>query len=305
MLVALLAVAAASAADVDHVPGDFATIQEAVDDGTAPVIVVAPGQHEGARVTRPVRIEGQPGATIVGGPKVKGVGTGFALTGKASKTEITGFTFDCDQAGLDLGVYASAQQYRAAPDYVTISGNTFDQCAQGVTNAGHATDECTPDDVDGGEYWVVQDNTFRGFDTTADGYGAGGGIGIFLFNTKHASVLANQFTGAVEDTRSFTTGGVVVAGCWDCTIAQNTFAVRGGSAYWSAVSNFGYYQPGAAASQRLLLVDNDASKDAHPHYDVNYRSYDTFGAEVDGNSGVAFIDHTQCGDDRLETFERW
>ena len=52
----------------------------------------------------------------------------------------------------------------------------------------------------------------------------------------------------------------------------------------------------------MFVADNDASRDSAPHLDESFRSFDSYDVELNGNSGVAFIDHTSCGDDRLETF---
>ena len=288
-------------AKVDRVPEDFATIQEAVDHGRASVIEVGPGRWAGATIDRPVALRGR-GAVITSGTRLDGLRVAFPLRGEASGAEISGFTFDCGSRTLDVGVYGSAQRLGAVPDRVTVEGNTFQGCVQGVTNAGHRTDECTPDGVDGGRYWLVQGNTFDGFASRSDGGKPIGGIGVLLYNAAWSDVLENTFTGRVQDTGLFTTSGVMLAGCWDCTVALNTFTVAGGTHYWSAVSNFGFYQSGAAASRGLIVVDNDARFDSAPHHDVSFRSYDSFDVTVDGNGGVALLDHTHCGDDAFVTF---
>lgn len=288
-------------AGVDHVPGDFPTLQAAIDHGRAPVIEVGPGRWAGATVTRKVRLVGE-GATIVEGPRLGGLRVAFPLTAGASGTEITGFAFDCTGRGLDVGVYASAERLGAAPDRITVSRNTFRGCVQGVTNAGSPVGECEPDAVDGGSFWAVQDNVFDGFSSVADNGRTIGGIGVFLYNASYGDVIGNVFRGTVEDQRRFTTSGVLVAGCWDCTVALNDFQVKGGRHYWSAVSNLGFYQTGAAASRGLLLVDNDASADSAPHHDVSFRSIDSFDVQIDDNAGITYVDHTWCGDQELVTF---
>lgn len=303
MLVAWIT-AAAFAGSVDRVPQDFATIQDAVKRGTAPVIEVSPGRWAGATVTRSVTIRGLPGATIASGPRYNGLNVGFALASASTGSEIVGFRFACDSPLLDVGVYSSARRFGTAASEIEVSGNTFHQCVQGVTVAGRPTDECLPDDLDGGHLWVIDQNVFDGFSTRADSGADGGGIGVFVFNSQDVDIFDNTFVGTIADKRSFTTGGVVVAGCWDCTIASNKFRVDGAKAYWAAISNLGFYQTGAASSRDLLIADNDARQDAAPNLDVNFRSFDSYRTVFDGNAGVVFVDHTTCGDDTLATFER-
>jgi len=91
---------------------------------------------------------------------------------------------------------------------------------------------------------------------------------------------------------------VSVAGCLDCTIAANSFAVQGGTHYWSAVSNRGYAQSGAAASYGLIVADNDASSDSAP-MGVNFSSLDSVNTEFSHNAGSALVDHRVCGDGAL------
>ena len=54
-----------------HVPGNFATIQDAIDDVAVlpgEKIIVGRGNHAGAVVTKAVEIKGQDGAVINSGP---------------------------------------------------------------------------------------------------------------------------------------------------------------------------------------------------------------------------------------------
>jgi hypothetical protein len=56
-----------------NVPGDFATIQEAIDDAgvlDGDTILVGKGNHAGALVTKAVEIKGQGGAVINDGPEL-------------------------------------------------------------------------------------------------------------------------------------------------------------------------------------------------------------------------------------------
>ena len=298
-----LLVIAPALAGADRVPQDYATIQAAVDKGSAAVIQVDAGHWAGATVDRPVSIIGAPGAVIDRGVRaVRGAKAAFILTGGADDAQISGFSVDCTSPRLDLGVYASVPRLGGAADRVAVSDNSFMGCVQGVTNQGSRVAECEAS-VDGGAYWVIENNTFDGFSTRSDGGTTGGGIGIALFNVMAADVVSNHFVGSVADTPAFSTTGVSVSGCIDCTIAANNFAVLGGHHYWTSVANHGFYQAGGAASSGLILADNDATRDSAPHFGVNFRSYDSFDTELSNNLGTAYIDHGHCGDGRIEVVD--
>lgn len=288
---------------IDHVPAEFATLQDAVNRGTSPVIQVAAGTWAGAEITRPVIVRGV-GATITSGPRYGGLGVGFAMDARGSGSEVEGFTFACGASKqLDVGVYSSASRFGSAADDVRVANNTFQGCVQGVTDTGRPAASCRPKALTGGEFWIVEGNTFDGIRSVADNGRPIGGIGIFLYNTQSVDVLDNDFRGKIQDRRDFTTGGVVVAGCRDCAVVGNTFAVTGATGYWASVTNFGNVQTGAAATERLYVADNDATDDAAPNVGINYRSFDSFDTEWVDNEGVTFIDHAWCGDKRIETWD--
>lgn len=287
----------ATSAERVTVPGDFATLQEAIDRSAAEVIEVGPGRFQGAIVDRPVRIVGR-GAAIVGGPVVRGLSVGFHLRGGASGVVIEGFDFACGASdSLDGGVYASAR-HAGAPDGVTVRHNTFSSCVQGVTNAGRPVEDCARGRLDGGRGWAVHDNTFDGFRTVTDRGGQGGGIGVLLFNVEGADVVGNVFTGRVHDRAAFATSGVSLGGCVGCVVADNEFSVEGGRHHWSAIANLGAAGAGAAASELVLVAGNDASWDSAPR-GVNFWSFDSVAVEFDGNVGAAWVDHAFCGDGEL------
>jgi len=297
----LLSSSTALAADVDRVPEDFATIAEAVERGAAPIIEVGPGTWTGAAITRPVALVGND-SVIASGPDIRRITAGFTLPAAASGTTISGFAFDCRGDGLDLGVYGSAKRLKGVADRVTVSDNTFHSCVQGVTNAGRPTrKECDDSAVDGGSYWTVNGNIFDGFATQNSNGATGGGSGVVVYNATFADIFGNAFVGRVEDATTFSTSGINVAGCIDCTIADNSFEVGGGRYHWAAVSNFGALAHGAVASRGLLLVDNDATADSTPA-GVNFRSYDSFDTGWDGNHGFGWVDHSMCGDATIDVF---
>jgi len=145
LAVGLIALVARSAeAAVLAVPSAHASIQAAVD-AAAPgdTIRVSRGRHCGATITKPLRLIGRRGATIMGcagGPALPGgLRVGFYLPGAqgqnpASGTVIRGFRFDgrgvsnLNLEPLALGVFA-----RFAHD-VQVTRNRFIGTVQAVTN---------------------------------------------------------------------------------------------------------------------------------------------------------------------------
>jgi hypothetical protein len=90
----------AQAVNVWSVPGDFETIQQAVDDPgvlAGDMIMVASGGHEGAKVEKGVNIVGEDGAYITSGVVASGGNyAGFYVNGtEANGASISNFTIDC------------------------------------------------------------------------------------------------------------------------------------------------------------------------------------------------------------------
>jgi len=274
------------------VPDDVPTLQQAIDDTDADTVILGPGAWEGATVDRPVHLIGEPGAVIRRGVSVSEGRVGLLLVPGADGTVIDGITFECDDPELEFGVVASTHRFGAAPSHVTITGNRFAGCVQAVTNTGGFREECTDTRVDGGAWWVVRDNVVDGLATK----GRGGGVGVFLYNTRGAEVSGNLFTGEVADGREFATAAVGLAGCLDCIVAENQFEVRGGRYWYTAVTNLGGELPGAVASRNLLLTLNDAFDDSAPWQGVSFRSRGSVATESTENVGVTWIDHEACGD---------
>ncbi|MBX2803290.1 MAG: hypothetical protein KTR31_36760 [Myxococcales bacterium] len=298
-MITSLLITAALASDTDRVPQDFATIQQAVDEGTAPVIEVSAGRYAGAQLTRPVHVVGHD-AVIARGVRVGGrVRAGLTVAAAASGSVIEGFVFDCTSSKLDLGVYGSDQRLGSSADRIEVVDNRFAGCAQAVTNAGSAVRDCHSERVTGGEYWTIRNNTIDGLATRLDRGGNGGGIGILVYNATGADVFGNRFTGPVVDTPQFRTSGVALAGCIDCTVSDNAFDVKSGRYWYASVTNAGAQLPGAAASRNLLLAGNDASADSAPWLGVAFVSRGSSATELDGNVGVAYVDHEVCGDGDL------
>ena len=160
-----------------HVPGDFATIQDAIDDpgvSDGDRILVGPGSHAGATVTKAVKIKGTGGAVINSGPLYAsfepcgveldiGFKFGFAGDPPGSGTTISHFKFE----NVAFPVFS-----RGA-DNVTVIHCMMINGLQGVTNWG-------------GSGWKVSHNKINGLQTAN-----GGGIGILVGDSKGGDVTDN------------------------------------------------------------------------------------------------------------------
>ena len=162
--------AALSARAADwRVPGDFATIQDAINSpalAAGDVILVGPGSHPGALVTKAVTIRGEGRAVINTGPlHSSGKTQGFRLLEGSDGTSISHLTFR-----VDLGVINGA-----SVNDVTVEQNRFSNAYQAVTNWG-------------GSRWDISHNTI--VDLNSD---CGGGIGVLIgdYAANPAGVLDN------------------------------------------------------------------------------------------------------------------
>jgi len=141
------------------VPGDFATIQEAIDDPDVTdgdVILVGPGFHFGALVDKSVEIKGTGGAIINDGPahghpNIDNQGFRF-LEGSDGAT-ISHLTFE----GVDLAIMNGE-----AVDNITVTQCTFNNTVQAVSNWS-------------GSGWEISHNKINDLRTIC-----GGGIGILI-----------------------------------------------------------------------------------------------------------------------------
>ncbi len=163
----VLAFAFSASAATWSVPGDFATIQEAigalgVTDGDT--IMVGPGSHAGALVTKMVEIKGRGGATINDGP-VHGSGLlqGFRMMEDSDGATISHLRFE----GVDLAIMNGAGVHD-----VTGTQNTFISTIQAISNWM-------------GSRWEISHNVITDLRTRN-----GGGIGI---------LVADFSRGVVED----------------------------------------------------------------------------------------------------------
>lgn len=163
----MLSIAASASAATWEVPGDFPTIQAAIDSALVlegDRIMVAPGVHDGALVTKNVQIKGEGGAIINGGPPHgSGLSQGFRFGEDGDGATISHLTFEVDLAIMN----------GAAVDDVTISQCTFNNAVQGVSNWR-------------GSGWEISHNVFNDLRTRN-----GGGIAILVADYLGGTVANN------------------------------------------------------------------------------------------------------------------
>lgn len=156
-----------------RVPGDFATIQDAINSASVVSgdrILVGAGSHAGAEVNKGVEIKGEDGATITSGP-VHGSGMiqGFRLLDGSSGATISHLAFTVDLAIMN----AAGRSGGPNADYVTISQNSFTNAVQAVSNWG-------------GNSWNITHNEIVDLRTNC-----GGGIGIIVADFLGRSISEN------------------------------------------------------------------------------------------------------------------
>jgi hypothetical protein len=155
LLIILMAVSSAMAEEYT-VPASFATIQAAIDSPSVLAgdkIIVGPGEHAGALVTKAVEIKGEDGATIVSGPSHgSGMSQGFRIMVGGGGCSINHLKFTVDLAVMN----------GAAQNDVTVSHCTFISPVQAVSNWR-------------GSRWEISNNEIIGLRCRN-----GGGIGILL-----------------------------------------------------------------------------------------------------------------------------
>lgn len=150
-----------------NVPGDFDTIQDAIDSddvSDGDTIHVLPGNHAGAYVTKSVEIRGDGGAVIDDGPlHPAGLTMGFRMLAGSDGATISHLGFTVDLAIMN----------GAAVSDVTVDQCTFTNAIQAVSNW------C-------GNGWNISHNVIT--DLRASG---GGGIGILVADYTGGVVTGN------------------------------------------------------------------------------------------------------------------
>jgi hypothetical protein len=218
--------AAVSAAGTLDVPGDFATIQAAID-AAAPgdTVLVSPGTYperidfEGKAVT--VASSGGPDVTVIDGG-----GQGRVVTfanGERRDSVLRGFTIRDGRMTAADGPGAGIEALSASP---TIEGNVItgnSACAEG---GGIAALFGSP---------LIQGNTITGNASSDQGCtGAfGGGIALRGRGEGSAQVVGNIISG----NRSFWAGAIALFGAGTPTVANNVItgntAASDGGAIWN------------------------------------------------------------------------
>jgi len=177
--VLVLALGSTARAETWNVPGDFDTIQEAIDSATVvtgDLILVSPGNHAGATVTKAVEIKGEDDAVIISGPMRGTRMTGFYfLDGDGDGATISHLSFET----VLLPIYSWDT------DDVTVEHCTFTSPMQAITNWN-------------GNGWNISHNVINGLVTDS-----GGGIGIFVgtwgenVTADNNLITHNKITGQV------------------------------------------------------------------------------------------------------------
>lgn len=176
MMWAVLVLCGTTQAAIWIVPGDFTTIQEAIDsadvsDGDS--IRVGPGKHPGAVVTKSLEIKGEGRAIINSGP--------LLTTYKPCDTIVLGIGFFFDGSGAGGGATISNLDFEAlafpvfsrGADDVTITQCTMKDPVQGVTNWG-------------GSRWEISHNEIIDLRSAS-----GGGIGILVGDSSGGFLVDN------------------------------------------------------------------------------------------------------------------
>ena len=172
------------------VPGDFATIQDAIDsddvvDGDT--ILVGPGDWFGAIVDKDVEIRGEGGAVIVDGP-VSGVWEfGFRLSSGSDGATISHFTFQ----GLMLAIYGWG------PDDVTVEHNKVYDTCQGITNWD-------------GDNWVIKNNVIKGIAVMNNGGGIAICVGSQGDDVSGNYIAQNKIVAYIPGEFTFSVGGILL-----------------------------------------------------------------------------------------------
>ncbi|MBN1583445.1 MAG: hypothetical protein JXA89_22235 [Anaerolineae bacterium] len=164
-----------------YVPGDFPTIQEAIDstdvvDGD--IIFVGPGSYAGAYVSKAVEIKGQDGAVIDDGPAhSSGLIMGFRLLAGSDGTVISHLGFTVDLAIMNGD----------AVNNVIVTHCTFNNTIQAISNWR-------------GSGWTIAHNKIVDLRTHN-----GGGIGILVGDyagteagVKNNVISHNTITGVLH-----------------------------------------------------------------------------------------------------------
>lgn len=201
LLILITAIAPPVASAVINVPGDYATIQEAVNNAqNGNIIVVASGTHAGCVVDKNVTIMGASdnSSIITSGVHYGGghptLETAFLLDTGSNGATIQNFTINCDQS---TDFYFAV--FSRGIDNITVDSLVVNDTIQGITNWG-------------GSEWKIINNTL--IDTQPAG---GGGVAIWMgVNTIHPVangniIKNNTLTTSVPGAATFTCPAISLA----------------------------------------------------------------------------------------------
>jgi hypothetical protein len=189
------AVLAKKGGTVWYVPGDYATIQDAIDDAAVSdgdTIRVGPGSHAGAYVSKAVTIKGSGETVIDDGPMhPAGLSMGFRLKAGSDGAVISHMTFEVDLAIMN----------GEAVDGVTVTQCAFNNTIQAVSNWR-------------GSGWEITHNTITDLRTRN-----GGGIGILVADytggiVENNTISHNKISGVLhvhpDDGGGYAGSGIVL-----------------------------------------------------------------------------------------------
>jgi hypothetical protein len=170
---AVLLLTGSAGAAVWRVPGNFPTIQAAIDSNLVAdgdTVLVRAGVRTGATVKKAVVLQGEGRVVVTDGPVVNSLGNAgflFAGGGAGSGATITGFVFD----RVAFPVFS-----RGADD-VSVTQNSMWRSIQAVTSWANAS---------WGNGWDISHNDILSLRTSC-----GGGIGILIGDYAGGTVTGN------------------------------------------------------------------------------------------------------------------
>jgi hypothetical protein len=272
-----------------RVPQDRPTIAAAIGAASAgDTIQVDKGDWCGAEITKPLDLEGNNGARIIGcsSSPVNPIGwrLGFRMDPAASGTIIHNFVFDgrgiSDSNMSPLAICTAG--YPGANN-VVVEGNNFLGGFTGINDFGSG--------------WVISQNVFDGYSISCATEAGGYAVGLWTPSSAANVVVSNQMkTNNVPHCNLSSASwisevfvlfaGVVVSGQNGAVIADNEISINA-----DGTGNFGAGiiaagEISGVANTNLVIFDNNTQKNT---YGLIVTSGDTTGATIYNNNGVNLI----------------
>jgi hypothetical protein len=289
----LFAAGRVAEAAVHRVPGDYPTIQAAVDAaGDGDLVLVRPGHYCGATITKEVHLIAAWNAHVIGcaapAPADGDLRIGFFLPDeRASGTSITGFSFDgAGVSDAHLEPLAFAVLARGAHQ-VTVLGNRIRGTVQAITN----TD---------GDDWFVAGNVVHDLGLFGCPGHCGGGVGIVVQNRSGDvgwgnKVVGNFVAGAIPDGQAaFGMAGIFVLAQDRPLVAANVLVIPANPAA-ALVEGIGVHVASTCCglpdpfpfTTRATVVGNDGCASG---FVLVVEPGNAVGAVIHGNRGVERIE---------------